>query len=769
MPPQERSDFPHGRDRLISSASSSMMAQPTKRRRRRRAQILVWQCSIFALLLSDSTLAKTWTTRSAFAPPLPSSRSSTNPTRTRQYIVLSLNGDDSSLSHNREDDCDAIENTIESLSGSIHPSPPPIIKRRQFFQQQILASTLFSPTVSQATSYPTLTIDNGYFSLRNNNNAPYDQRELAIREQKQKLKERAEQRRRVTSPSKLKKWTPFVNVKKWDSVETCLLEMLPVRNPVFRQLQALIEDLADNAANDYEGWRQTLLDAVTILSLLNSKRNFLQPVFNQEDSTEMYISKSSLGERNIESLRSKLEDLITIASGGIDLDMFDINESGRKTVNAGLGTTADGRRRGRKRKQNTNSDIEYIDVGGMGDIDVDAFIEAKRQVLLVLAELGELLVPSYPYAVPTSGKFGYLPRLLGRCTVTLSFERPSAPSTAFGFNLGGIGGKGKFLGNVTIIADGYAAPISAGNFVDLSARNFYTGLSVKAMRKRLGVVPTWNDNVLVNDLTELRDTLDELKGSALELPETLKKAKQASDRGISRSDESDNPFAEPMYDESRLTMDVAIPVLGSFEEGFYDPLTAKPRRIPLEVVALDSNSPTKSTLTYSSSYASLDEDMIDAGRATKLSGTTKYSALMSSSSAQRSFSSATSSASSNSTAAMYSNLDPVLSFNIPGLVALNHPDRASDGGSSEFFALPRRDISGKRSKLLDGQYAPFGYIVSGSDVYNSLRPGDVIGSTYVSDVGLLNLVKIRKNAFESGEDDDVVVEEDNSDEEKSDE
>ena len=91
-------------------------------------------------------------------------------------------------------------------------------------------------------------------------------------------------------------------------------------------------------------------------------------------------------------------------------------------------------------------------------------------------------------------------------------------------------------------------------------------------------------------------------------------------------------------------------------------------------------------------------------------------------------------------------------------MALNHPDRASNGGSSEFFALLERDISSKTSILLDGQYAPFGYIVSGSDVYQSLRPGDVIKATYVSEVGLLNLVRIRKNAFEGG--DDVVVEED---------
>jgi len=583
---------------------------------------------------------------------------------------------------------------------------------------------------------------------------PYAQRQQLIAQQKLKQKERADKRRRATSSSRNKKWTPFLNVNKWNSVETCLLEMLPVRNGVFRQLQDLIEDLEVFPAGDSEGWKQTLLDTVATLSVLESKRSSLEPVFNQDDPTELYISKSSLGERNIEALRTKLEDLIVISSGNIDLV---VDGGGRTTVNSGPTKVKGGRRRASKQDEEDN--IDNINMDGAGDIDVRAFVNSKREALFALSELGELLVPSFPYAVPTRGKFGYLPRLLGRCSVTLSFERPSSSSSAFGVNFGG--NDKELLGNVTIIADGYAAPITAGNFVDLSSRNYYNGLSVKAMRKKLGVVPTFSDNVIVNDLTEMKDNLDELKDSALEFPETLKKDGKAASglggiRGIFRSNQSQDPYTESLYDENRMTMDAVLPILGSFQEGFYDPLTAKPRRIPLEILTSDETSPTKSTLTYSSSYASLDDEMTDAG-------TTKYSALTSSSSAQRSFSSATTSSSSNSTAAAYSNLDPILSFNIPDIVALNHPDRVSNGASSEFFALPRRDVLNKRTKLLDGQYAPFGYIVSGSNVYQSLRPGDVIRATYVSDVGLLNLVKIRKNAFEGGEK-DVVVEDITEDE-----
>ncbi len=395
-------------------------------------------------------------------------------------------------------------------------------------------------------------MDNGYFSLRNNNNIPYAQRKQIVSQRKREQLEREDKRKQATLSSKMKKWIQFANVKRWNSVETCLLEMLPVKNGVFRQLQDLIEDLEIYPEGDSDGWKQTLLDTVTVVSVLDSKRSSLEPVFNQEDPTELYIAKSSMGESNIEVLRSKLEDLISIASGGIDLNM---NGGGRTRVN----------RVGRN--------IDKINMDEAGDIDTDAFMEAKRQTLFALSELGELLVPSFPYAVPTRGKFGYLPRLLGRCSVTFSFERPSSTASAFGVNFGGI--DKRFLGNVTIIADGYAAPITAGNFVDLSVRNFYTGLSVKAMRKRLGVVPTWSDNVIVNDLTELKDNFDELKDSALDFPETLKKdAKAVNDRDdMFRSKQNDNSLLEPVYDGSRMTMDVMLPILGSFQEGFYDPLT----------------------------------------------------------------------------------------------------------------------------------------------------------------------------------------------------
>lgn len=462
------------------------------------------------------------------------------------------------ISTRHEFDCPTNTNaesstTDDHIELSIFPT---VNTRRHFVLQQFFASTIF-PTVTQAatttdsSSTSSTSLGDGYFSLRNNNNMPYAQRQRLISQQRQqeradRLRERGSSSSSSSSSSSLtrtKKWTPFANVRRWDCVETCLLEMLPVKNVVFRQLQELIEDLEVYPVGS-SGWKETLTNSIAVLSLLNSKRSSLEPVFNQEDPTELYIAKSSLGERNVETLRSILEEMIDIASG---------------EERARLGNM----------RNNNNNNVD----GGTDTIDPDAFVKAKRRALFALSELGELLVSSFPYAVPTRGKFGYLPRLLGRCTITLSFERPSSSASAFGVNFGG--NDKQALGNVTIVADGYAAPITAGNFVDLSVRNFYTGLNVRAMRKRLGVVPIASDNVILNDLTELKDNLDELKDSALEFPETLKKdsAKGGAERGGFRREDMDEPLIEPIYNENRMTMDVVLPILGSFQEGFYDPLT----------------------------------------------------------------------------------------------------------------------------------------------------------------------------------------------------
>lgn len=268
-------------------------------------------------------------------------------------------------------------------------------------------------------------------------------------------------------------------------------------------------------------------------------------------------------------------------------------------------------------------------VGSTGASNLTKTLNFQKEALIALSEVGELLVEAFPYDVPMEGKFSYLPRLLGRAKVTFSFRR-----------------RNQILGNVTIVADGFTAPISAGNFVDLSMRNFYTGLPVKLARKRLGA------------------------GSDFEVAQ--------------------------------------LPIFGSYQEGFYDPLTAKPRRIPLEIIRVEKSNGSPN-LSYSQG---LNE--ISSGRA-----------VVEATSLSR----------------------PLLSFNIPGLVALNHPDQRENGASSEFFALQDNSVFDDKRKLLDGEYAPFGYIVDGYELFNKLKAGDVIEQTYVDEWGTLSLKKIRQSSF----------------------
>ena len=251
----------------------------------------------------------------------------------------------------------------------------------------------------------------------------------------------------------------------------------------------------------------------------------------------------------------------------------------------------------------------------------------QRKALLTLSDIGELLVSKFPYQVPTVGVYSYLPRLLGRCKVTFTFRRGKA-----------------LLGNITIIADGYAAPITAGNFIDLCARDFYTGLPIKFAKKRLG------------------------SGSEFEVAN--------------------------------------LPVLGSFNDGFYDPLTAKLRRLPLELIRLEKGSG-EPELTYSQGLSTLSESLLQPAV----------------------------------------NSRPLLSFKIPGLVAMNHPDKNPNGASSEFFILQKDSVMDEKRRLLDGDYAPFGFVCDGLDLFQALQANDVIETTKVSEFGIQNLVKLRRSSF----------------------
>jgi len=84
--------------------------------------------------------------------------------------------------------------------------------------------------------------------------------------------------------------------------------------------------------------------------------------------------------------------------------------------------------------------------------DKEAIWTKRSELLDVVGILEELMVSEFPYEVPDD--YSNLPQLKGRATVEVLTSK----------------------GRVVLVADGYNAPVTAGNFVDLVKRGFYDGL-----------------------------------------------------------------------------------------------------------------------------------------------------------------------------------------------------------------------------------------------------------------------------------------------------
>ena len=84
--------------------------------------------------------------------------------------------------------------------------------------------------------------------------------------------------------------------------------------------------------------------------------------------------------------------------------------------------------------------------------DRETVIDLKAKILRSVGDIEELMVTKFPFEVPS--EYANLPQLKGRATVAVETEK----------------------GLITVVLDGYSAPVTAGNFVDLVDRGFYNGL-----------------------------------------------------------------------------------------------------------------------------------------------------------------------------------------------------------------------------------------------------------------------------------------------------
>jgi peptidylprolyl isomerase len=77
----------------------------------------------------------------------------------------------------------------------------------------------------------------------------------------------------------------------------------------------------------------------------------------------------------------------------------------------------------------------------------------RAQALAKIGDLEAAMVTGFPYTVPA--EYSNLPQLQGRATIALKTTK----------------------GDINLIVDGYTAPVTAGNFVDLVNRGFYNNLA----------------------------------------------------------------------------------------------------------------------------------------------------------------------------------------------------------------------------------------------------------------------------------------------------
>ena len=84
--------------------------------------------------------------------------------------------------------------------------------------------------------------------------------------------------------------------------------------------------------------------------------------------------------------------------------------------------------------------------------DKEPVANLRDVALEQIGDLEMLMVQGFPYEVPAD--YANLPQLKGRATVAMETTQ----------------------GPLTIIVDGYSAPVSGGNFIDLVQRGFYDGL-----------------------------------------------------------------------------------------------------------------------------------------------------------------------------------------------------------------------------------------------------------------------------------------------------
>lgn len=101
----------------------------------------------------------------------------------------------------------------------------------------------------------------------------------------------------------------------------------------------------------------------------------------------------------------------------------------------------------------------------------EPIIKSKSAVLSNIGDLESLMVKAFPYEVPK--EYANLPQLKGRAEVEFVIKKAD-PDAQFD-----IEGTLYDKAVLKVVVDGYTAPVTAGNFVDLVNRGLYKGMNIQ--------------------------------------------------------------------------------------------------------------------------------------------------------------------------------------------------------------------------------------------------------------------------------------------------
>lgn len=228
--------------------------------------------------------------------------------------------------------------------------------------------------------------------------------------------------------------------------QSALLNRTPIDNELIGQLQAFLESfdqlinptqrqLNQIRRNDSILWTNLKTNAQRATGMYLYNRDFLLPYINPSDPPEFQLQRKQYGYKCLDDLQ---RDMIKL-----------VNESRQTNVPACLQLM--------KSTLNSLSTIAYLQVPLIGAYT--AIAKGNN-----IGEQDSIFLSSKD----TSERF-LLPRLRGRATVKVTFERPGPTKIKDTSDSISIDDKAE----VTIVVDGINYPYTAGNFIDLCLKKYY--------------------------------------------------------------------------------------------------------------------------------------------------------------------------------------------------------------------------------------------------------------------------------------------------------